>query len=78
MPGRLWNQPKREKILLQSTELEGIGDLDSSLTLDMEMQIVEFALWGVLLWASISSLCSLSTLLEWQCTLYVEICDLLF
>jgi hypothetical protein len=35
----------RERSMLQSTELKGIGDLKSVLTLDREMQRLGFAQW---------------------------------
>ena len=34
---------RRERLVLQPTELEGVGDLKSILPSDMEMQSVEFA-----------------------------------
>jgi hypothetical protein len=43
---REWNQPKSKRYLLQSTELERIGDLKTILTSNTEMQILEFAQLG--------------------------------
>ena len=48
---REWNQPKRTKFVAagcqicqqQSTRMKGVGDLKSTLTLDMEMRSLEFA-----------------------------------
>lgn len=60
-----------------------VGILKSTLVSDMEMQGLECSLL-VLLMSSISSLCSLSFLLEWRIVMYVlchcvlKVCDLLF
>lgn len=39
----------RQRGVLQSTELKGIGDLKNSLTLHMEMQNLDFVLMGLVL-----------------------------
>lgn len=55
----------RERNVLLSIKLKGVGDLKSALTLGVEIQSLELALMVlVLLWSSISSLCSFSSLLE--------------
>lgn len=51
--------------MLQSTKLKRVRALKSTLPSGMEMQSLECARWfSVLLWSRISSLGSLSTLLE--------------
>jgi hypothetical protein len=55
----------RERSVLQSIKMKGVGDLKSVLTSDMERQNLEFALmFFSILWSSIFSLCSLFSLLE--------------
>jgi hypothetical protein len=40
---REWNQPKRNKFVAVNKDEKRVGDLKSMLTLDMEMQSLEFA-----------------------------------
>lgn len=58
------NSP-RERCVLPSVKLKGVGDLESALIPDMEMQSLQFVqpFLGLAL-SSISSLCFLSSLLE--------------
>ena len=56
----------RERSMLWSTKLKGVGDLKSDLASDMEMQSLEFAkLVSVMLLSSISLLCFFPSLLKW-------------
>ena len=57
----------RERSVLQSTKLEGVGDLKSALTSDMEMLGVEFSLLVFsLALAQYFPLCSLFSHSEWD------------
>jgi hypothetical protein len=51
---------KRDGISPKERKLKGVGDLKSALVTDVEVQNSEFSLLlPVLLWSSVSSLCSL-------------------
>jgi hypothetical protein len=66
---RGWRISTRERSLLQSKELKGVGDVKSALPSDTERQT------GVgLLWSSISSLCPLPSLLEGKCITCAIVC----
>lgn len=56
----------RERSVLLSRKLNGVGDLKRALTPDLEMQSLESVQLVLdLIWPSIFSLCSPSALLEW-------------
>ena len=40
---REWNQPRRKNFVVVNKDEKGVGDLKTTLTLDMEMQSLEFA-----------------------------------
>ena len=67
---REWDQSKRKKCVAVNKE-ELVEDLKNMLTSGKEMQSLRCL---VLLWSRISSLSSLSSLLEWKCISCAIIC----
>jgi hypothetical protein len=65
----------RERSVLQSTKLKGVGNMKSALTSDMEMQNSEFVLlvFGLALVQYVITTL-LSSLLKWQCIFYATVC----
>jgi hypothetical protein len=62
---REWKQPKRKEYIAVKV-VKGGGDFKSSLASDMERQSLAFAQLGFgLAWSSVSTLCLLSSFLEW-------------
>jgi hypothetical protein len=63
---KVYGTNQRERNVLQSTKLKGIGNLKGVSTSDMEMKSLEFAqLTLVLFWSHVCSLCYPVLLLEW-------------
>jgi hypothetical protein len=40
---REWNQPRRKKFVAVSKDKKGVGDLETAVTSEMEMESLEFA-----------------------------------
>ena len=70
-------EPAQERTVLHSIKLEGVEDLKSTLTSDMEMQNLEFALHVFCL----AFVQYFLTMTFWNGNIYsmlLELCDLLF
>ena len=73
----------RERSVLQSTKLKGVGDLKTALTSDMEMQSMEFAqldfsLDLVQCFLTMFVFLPFGMVMNSLCHYMLEICDLLF
>lgn len=79
---REWNSPK-ERSVLQSTKLTGVGDLKSVLTSDMEMQSLEFvqlifSLTLVQYFLTMPPSLCFGMVMNILCHYMLEVCDLYF
>ena len=69
----------RERSVLQSTKLKGVGDLKSALTSDMEKQSLECVLLvlGLALFTMLPPFLTFGIIMYSLCHCMLEVCDLL-